>query len=83
MVLAPLVPSQRFWLAVVLFVGEMTVLQGLLNIGIVCMTIEEAESNSTTNSTSDLSESYYSYWSTGDFFCMVYVHLLKSRKPVC
>ena len=62
-ILAPLIPSQRMWLALVVFPGEAVVHQHFLNLGIVCMTVDEAINSNTTNLTEW--EAYYSDWKAG------------------
>ena len=61
--LVGLLPSQSLWLAIVIFVGEMTVLQSLLSVGIVCMTVDDKDSNKTSNLTEF--QIYYSNWNAG------------------
>ena len=55
------------WLALVVFLGEAVVHQHFLNLGIVCMTVDET-SNSNSNTTNlTESEAYYSVWEAGWF----------------
>ena len=61
---APLVPSQRFWLATVLFVGEALAHPSLITLGVVCMTVDELQTNNGTTNLTD-SEEYFRDWNAG------------------
>ena len=71
---APLIPSQRMWLALVVFLGEAVVHQNFLSLGIVCMTVDETSNNNNSTNLTEY-EVYYSDWEAGWFpiemFCLV------------